>query len=325
MSTELAAEGRGTAEPRHPIGTVSERTGLTPEVLRVWERRYGAVSPARSEGGQRLYSDAEVEKLRLLRRVTHAGRAIGVVAGLSVAELTRMALEDDEARVRLEEREVRSRDRAISQAAEVAMTHTRRLDAQALEALLRRTAVLAGMSTFLAEVAAPFMHLVGEAWHDGRISPAHEHLATRVLQRVVEAAIDELDAADGAPAIVLGTPAGERHEMGALLAAAAAASEGWRIYYLGADLPAADIASTASAVDARAVAMSIVFAEDREAMAEELQELRRRLPASISLLVGGGASEEAAERLRDAGMLVMGDLDELRSTLRGWAAGALRN
>ena len=71
--------------------------------------------------------------------------------------------------------------------------------------------------------------------------------------------------------------------------------------------------------------MSIVFAEDREATSGELRELRRQLPASISLVVGGSASEEAAEGLRGAGMLVMGDLDELRATLRGWGAGALRN
>lgn len=325
MSTELKNRSEIRSEARHSIRTVSERTGLSPEVLRVWERRYAAVEPVRSEGGQRLYSDREVEKLRLLRRVTQAGRAIGVVAGMSVEELTRMALEDDEARVRLEEREVRSRDRAIAQARDLAMLQTRRLDASGLETLLRRTVVVSGMPTFLEEVAAPFMRVVGEAWHEGRITAAHEHLATRVVQRVIEGSIAELSAVDGAPAIVLATPAGERHEMGALLAAAAAAAEGWRIYYLGADLPAADIAATAEAVDARAVAVSVVFVEDREAAAGELRELRRRLSASTGLVVGGGASEEAAEGLGVEGMLVTSDLDELRATLRGWGAGVLRN
>ena len=307
---------------RHQIGTVAERTGLTPEVLRVWERRYGAVSPARSEGRQRLYSDAELEKLQLLARVTRAGRAIGLVAGLSVEELRRISLEDDEARRRLQEREAVSGDRVAARAVAEAMVLTRRLNATGLEALLRRTAAIAGVPAFLEEIAAPFMHQVGDAWHGSRITPAHEHLATRVLQRVVEAAIDELGTGEGAPSIVISTPSGERHEMGALLAAATAASEGWRIYYLGADLPADDVAATAAAVGARAVAMSIVLADDVTGLGQQLVELRQRLPSTTSLVVGGGASALAAEPLREAGVLVLENLDGLRATLSGWGAEA---
>lgn len=313
------AVGERAEAARHQIGTVAERTGLTPEVLRVWERRYGAVSPARSEGGQRLYSDAELEKLQLLARVTRAGRAIGLVAGLDSAELRRLALEDDEARRRLQERELEKGDRAALRAVDEAMILTRRLDAAGLEALLRRTAAIAGVPAFLEEVAAPFMHRVGDAWHGSRITPAHEHLATRVLQRVVEAAIDELGTGEGAPSIVISTPSGERHEMGALLAAATAASEGWRIYYLGADLPADDVAATAAAVGARAVAMSIVLAEEVAALGQQLMDLRQRLPSTTSLVVGGGASALAAEPLREAGILVLEDLEGLRAMLSGWA------
>src|SRR5690554_2996405 len=135
MDNNMIAGERANAG-RHQIGTVAERTGLTPEVLRVWERRYGAVSPARSDGRQRLYSDAELEKLQLLARVTRAGRAIGLVAGLSVEELRRISLEDDEARRRLQEREAVSGDRVAARAVAEAMVLTRRLNATGLEALL---------------------------------------------------------------------------------------------------------------------------------------------------------------------------------------------
>src|SRR5687768_12427129 len=74
-------------DPRHPIGVVADRTGLSPDVLRVWERRYGVVEPQRSAGGQRLYSDADVERLVLLHRATRGGHGISHVASLSRAKL----------------------------------------------------------------------------------------------------------------------------------------------------------------------------------------------------------------------------------------------
>src|SRR5919206_4189304 len=92
------------AEPdvaRHPIGVVAERTGLSPDLLRVWERRYRAVEPSRSGDGQRAYSDADIERLRLLRLATTAGRSIGQVARLATEELARLVGEDEAARPRV--------------------------------------------------------------------------------------------------------------------------------------------------------------------------------------------------------------------------------
>src|SRR6202035_4511197 len=94
----LMSGDNGNRVGRHPIGVVAERTGLTPDVLRVWERRYRAVEPTRTEGGQRLYSDADIERLRLMYLATGAGRGISQVARLDTEELTRLVREDAEAR-----------------------------------------------------------------------------------------------------------------------------------------------------------------------------------------------------------------------------------
>ena len=83
--------------PRYPVRLVAVRTGLTPHVLRAWERRYGVVSPVRTDGGQRLYSDLDIERLRLLRRLTDRGHAIGRIASLPIAELARLDEEIGEA------------------------------------------------------------------------------------------------------------------------------------------------------------------------------------------------------------------------------------
>jgi MerR family transcriptional regulator, light-induced transcriptional regulator len=303
---------------RHPIGVVAERTGLSQEVLRVWERRYGAVRPIRAEGGQRLYTDEDVERLRLLRRATQGGRNIGGVAGLPMAELTRLVREDEEAGTR------RSGNGAgaalVPVDLEPALARVRALDGDALEAQLRRMAAVLGAAHFLEQVVAPFMRRVGEEWHGGRISPAHEHLATAAVQRVVMGVLGSLGESEDAPVFVAAAPSGERHEIGALLAAAAAASEGWRVVYLGADLPAEDIAAAAVSTGARAVGVSVVFAEDRQNVAAEIRSLRERLPASVPLLVGGMASAALARDTGDADVIYITDLEALRASLRRWKA-----
>ncbi|HSJ23769.1 MAG TPA: MerR family transcriptional regulator [Longimicrobiales bacterium] len=272
---------------RHPIGVVAERTGLTQEVLRVWERRYGVVTPARDAAGQRVYTDADVERLRLLRRATHGGRSIGSVVGLSTVELARLVQEDDAARAV----EVAGPGAGLDERVEAALRHVRVLDAMALETLLRRAAARVGAGVFLEELAAPFMRRVGEEWHGGRLTPAHEHLATSVLQRVLLGMVSALSPSEDAAALVVCTLSGDRHEVGVMLAAATAAAEGWRVVYLGADLPARDVVTAAVTSDAEAVAVSIVFVESVETMAAELRLVRGGLPLSVPVLVGGPGAE----------------------------------
>jgi DNA-binding transcriptional MerR regulator/methylmalonyl-CoA mutase cobalamin-binding subunit len=312
----MTNDTRTQEEGRHPIGVVAERTGLSPEVLRVWERRYEVVDPARAPGGQRLYSDDDVERLRLLRRATQGGRSIGGIARLSMEDLARLVRDDDEARARREPDGAPEAPPPESLAEAVELT--RSLDGARLETLLRRAIAVQGVPRFLESVAAPLLRRIGEEWHAGTITPAQEHLATRVVQRVVMGALAELGVTDDAPAFLVAGPAGERHEMGALLAAAAAASEGWRVVYLGTDLPAADIAEAARASGARAVGMSLVFMEDRRRLLAELRDLRERLPLSIPLVIGGRAATSIEGELRQTGAHLVADLDALRATLRGW-------
>ena len=316
MFVLMTNDARTQEEGRHPIGVVAERTGLSPEVLRVWERRYDVVDPARAPGGQRLYSDADVERLRLLRRATQGGRSIGGIARLSMEDLARLVRDDDEARARREPDVAPEAPPPESLAEAVELT--RSLDGARLETLLRRAIAVQGVPRFLESAAAPLLRRIGEEWHAGTITPAQEHLATRVVQRVVMGALAELGVPDDAPAFLVAGPAGERHEMGALLAAAAAASEGWRVIYLGTDLPASGIADAARASGARAVGMSLVFVEDRPRLLAELRDLRERLPLSVPLVIGGRAATSLERELKQTGAHLVADLDALRATLRGW-------
>jgi methylmalonyl-CoA mutase cobalamin-binding domain/chain len=296
---------------RHPIAVVAARTGLTPDVLRVWERRYGAVKPTRSREGQRLYSDADVARLRALRNATEAGRRIGRIARLSSSALRKFIEEDSAARYQ-EPAPRSSPDAGALRAA--ALADIRALDAPALDATLHRAATLVGVAGFLDQVAAPLLRHVGEEWHAGRLSVAQEHLASHVVQAVITSCMRDLVRTNGAPRIVVATPAGERHAAGAALVGARAAAEGWNVIYLGADLPADEIAGAAIATNARAVALSVVYVADRGLLMRELRALRKGLPADVTLIVGGGAAAAMRDQLRSAGIVVaesLGTLDRL--------------
>jgi MerR family transcriptional regulator, light-induced transcriptional regulator len=300
----------------HPIGVVADRTGLSPEVLRVWERRYAVVTPTRDASGRRLYSDEDVERLRLLARASAAGRGIGQLAGLSTAELVELVRGDEAARHE-------GHPAAPSDGADVveeALVQARALDAPGLDRVLRSAATRRGLPAFVGGVAAPLFRRIGEEWHAGRLTSAQEHLASAVMRSVIGSQLAALSVQD-AGAVLVSTPAGERHEIGALLAAGLAAAEGWKVTYLGPDLPAAELAAAATAIDARAVLLSIVFPADRDAALAELHELRERLPQRVAVIVGGGAIAGADGELREAGIAAATDLEHLRRMLRDLESG----
>jgi DNA-binding transcriptional MerR regulator/methylmalonyl-CoA mutase cobalamin-binding subunit len=307
---------------RHPIGVVSERTGLSPDLLRVWERRYRAVGPSRAPDGQRLYSDTDVERLRLLRLATLAGRSIGQVAQLGTEELTQLVREDEAARQRAVRWEERAVPASVGEDVDRALELARAVDAPGLESLLRRTAAALGVPVFLDALVAPLLRRMGEEWEAGRLAVAQEHLATAIVQRVLEGIIHFLVAPHGAPNLLLATLAGDHHKMGALLAATAAAAEGWRVTYLGPDLPAGEIATAAVAAGARVVGVSIVRVVEPERVLTELRTVRTRLPVSVPLLAGGAGAVALAPALDGSGIHVVGDLSDLRAALRrngtGW-------
>ena len=294
--------------PRHPVRVVAQRTSLSGHVLRAWERRYGVVAPVRTEGGQRLYSDNDIELLSLLQALTAAGGSIGQLARLPVAELRRLAQSQPVALPQVVPGDPATRWRAR------AMNAVQALDAGALRSELGRAALALGLPTFLDQLVAPLLREVGAQWREGRLGIAHEHLATVVVREVLGWVRDSAETLATAPQLVVATPPNQMHEGGALLVAAAAAAEGWRVTCLGANLPGEDIASAAMRTGARALALSVIHPDDDPALGAHLVSIRRALPA-IPLLVGGAAAPAYRAEIEAVGGRVFGDLAELRGTL----------
>lgn len=301
---------------RHPIGVVEQRTGLPQDVIRVWERRYGAVRPSRGPGGQRLYDDDDIERLRLLHLATRGGRRIGGIASLSVDELARL-VEEDAAAVAAQRPSGTVAVPDVDGLIDEALAFTRELEPQPLDALLRRAAAQLGMSAFMEAVAVPMLRRAGDEWHAGRLNAAQEHLASSVLHDIIAGAMRSLAHRNGAAPLVVATPAGERHVIGAALVGATAAVEGWNVIYLGADLPAEEIAAAARAADASLVAISVVYVDDRERVLAEMRALRAALSSSVRLLVGGAGASLLRTELTAIGVDVAASLADLHHALRG--------
>lgn len=300
---------------RHPIAVVAERTGLSQDVLRVWERRYSAVTPERGPGGQRVYTDADIERLALMHAATRAGRNISQVAGLPTEEIAALVGGDIAARQRLTPPALVVPD--ATDVVDAALELVRSLDGPLLDQALRRTAARVGATVFLESVAAPLLRRVGDEWHAGRLTPAEEHLASGIVQGIVGDTMRTFTHDHGAPSILVTTPAGDRHAIGAALVGAAAAVEGWNVVYLGADLPAADIASAAANAEVRVVAVSIVYVEDRVQVLGELRELRNKLEKGVVLLTGGAAARGLATELAAMDVKVETSIPGLVEVLRG--------
>ncbi|MGV3710236.1 MAG: MerR family transcriptional regulator [Gemmatimonas sp.] len=312
----------------HTIAVVADRTGLSRDVLRVWERRYKAVEPDRTNGGQRLYSDQQLARFVLLAQATRNGRSIGSIAGLSSAELERILSEDatarNERRGTLPARDAESDGSDAT--VERAFACTLALDGAGLDLELRLALARSGFPKLLEHTIPALMRRIGDAWMERRLSISHEHAASAIVLSVLLEAIRSFPARPGMPRLLVATPAGEHHVIGAALIAAAAAVDGWRVMFLGADIPAADLVLAAHGV--QTVALSMVLADDVESAISEVRTVRQALPSSIPIIIGGAAAVRLRDTLAIPGVTVCHDIAEARallSAMNSYESSAVRD
>lgn len=311
-----------TSGIQHTISTVSQQTGLSPHVIRVWEKRYGTIRPARSGGNQRVYSESDIKRLQRLQELTQRGFSISKVAHLDDATLQEMvSAEVDKSLTRpAETLGLHQNDEAMDSVVR-SLEAIRRMDLAALEDCLERALLKHGQMGLLERVVAPLARLMGEEWRAGQLHVAHEHLATSTLRTFLGKFIRPYTLHTSAPVLVATTPAGQLHELGAILVSATASGLGWRVSYAGASMPAEEIARIALNQSARVVALSLVHPEDDPQIPEELKRLRRLLPPDTSILIGGRAAGAYAEGNSSNGILWIRTLDELRAALDSLRTG----
>jgi methylmalonyl-CoA mutase cobalamin-binding domain/chain len=297
------------SNPHLSIKVVAQRTGLTSHVIRIWEKRYGAVQPSRTDTNRRLYSEAEIERLNLLGLATRSGHSIGNVARLPTETLRLMVAEPSPSTNG--ELSLRAAGTQPDQHVEDCIAHICLLDAPALEECLRRATLALGNQGVLRLVVGPLAQQIGDQWREGRLTSAQEHFASACIGRFLAESARPFAWTAAAPRLVVATPSGQLHELGAAIVAAAATDLGWRVTYLGASLPASEIAAAAVQSSARAVALSIVYPEDDPNLPKELESLRRCLLPGTPILAGGRAAAAYADTLAHIHALRASDITEL--------------
>lgn len=298
-------------KPRHPVRVVTRLTGLSAHVLRAWERRYGVVEPVRTDGGQRLYSDKDVRRLKLLRDATVAGHPISRLVPLSDLELAELANAAIVATA-----QPASQSSQTEQLRMEMMDYAQALDARRLQSSLTRAAAAMRASEFVSEIAAPLLKTVGDRWHKGELRPLEEHVVSVGVRRVLLYLMDMFDPDPSAPTIVIGTLSDELHEFGAMMAGVIAAEEGWRVMFLGPSLPAEEIAAASIRSQARVTAISTLYSPAVDRTLSSLAILGERLRGRSQLITGGAALDPHAARISDMGGRHVNTFDELRKLVR---------
>ena len=204
------------------------------------------------------------------------------------------------------------------------LTAVLNFDAAVLESILDRAAVHLTKPELIGTVIVPLCQKIGELWKKGKLKVINEHMATTVIQAFLWNLLRTAESAQTSPKIVVATPAGHQHELGALAIALIACESGWRSLYFGPSLPAEEIAAAAALANARAVALSITYCNDDHQLNLEVKKLQRYLGGDITLFVGGQAAAASVDFVDLPGMQIVEDvgtfriaLDTLRVTRHG--------
>jgi methanogenic corrinoid protein MtbC1 len=261
------------------IGELSRRTGVSPELLRAWERRYGLFEPARSPGRFRLYSDADLARVEAMKAQLERG--------LSAAEAARMALASPGTAP------TAASSAALDEPLEALRTALDAFDEPAANAAIDMLLASISVESFLRDVALPLLRELGDRWERGEVTVAQEHFASSLLRgRLL--GLGRGWGRGAGPHALLAAPPGELHDLGLVVVGLTLRDHGWRVTFLGADTPIETVADTARRIDADVVVLAALMPSRIGTQAEPIRELARERSVVVC---GVGASEELASGL----------------------------
>ena len=294
--------------PSFSIAAVEHDTGLSKDVLRMWERRYGFPAPARDAHGERAYPAEQVERLRQIKRLMDQGHRPGKLLALPAEALAGLGPRHA--------RPARSEAATVdAQGLSDLLALIKQHDANAYVHALQQRLARLGLQGFVQDIVAPLAQRVGEAWEDGDFEVFEEHLFTELTKRVMRQAIAALPAGQASPRVLLTSVPNEQHVLGLLMVEALFALEGAQCIPLGTQMPLTDIARAASAHRADIVALSFSVAYPHRQIPGQLEQLRQILPDAVALWVGGAGVSRLAP---SAGVRRLTTLDAGIQAINDW-------
>jgi len=292
----------------HRIHRVAKLTGLSKDVIRVWERRYGLVKPSRSSNRYREYSDEEVALLRFVKDQMEQGATIGglaaeghdaLVARMRIA--TPVSPQEEKPHERLLDDLIGSLDP---------------LDKAGFERKLNGAVAVIPFEEALHRILLPLQCRIGELWHKGRLKVGIEHYVTKLVQQKLFSVMNQMPVNELGPRVLIACAEGELHEIGAQAAAYIAATHGCQVYYLGPDLPTSELLSFCERITPDLVLLSLTDAQTEAAALQHIKNLEQ-LASRWSLAVGGQGARAIEPLLRNSKIELLDDFNALHSRLTG--------
>jgi DNA-binding transcriptional MerR regulator/methylmalonyl-CoA mutase cobalamin-binding subunit len=293
-----------------PISAVERETGISKDVLRKWESRYGFPAPLRDSQGERAYPPDQVNRLRLIKRLMDTGMRPSRIVTESEANLTALA--------QASQREPNTT--WLDRVEDLTLAKLCEEDPAGLRRRLYRELLRQGLDTFVQDTLTPLSYAVGDAWARGEISIHEEHLYTEVVQDILRDTVNQLNERDGRPRVLLTTLPEEQHGIGIIMAAAVLSLRGAYCISLGTQTPVQSIAQAAEAHDANIVAVSFSNAYPQRRILPALTELRQRLAPGLELWAGGSGCRRLTVS-EDVARLAP-ELSQLLEALSAWRQAA---
>ncbi|MDR4478873.1 MAG: cobalamin B12-binding domain-containing protein [Nitrospira sp.] len=290
----------------HRIHRVAKLTGLSRDVIRVWERRFGLVKPTRGANRYRNYSDEDVALLRYLKNQLDAGASIGDLAKLGREELM--------SRVRAAAPRTAIVDNTFDRLLRELLSALEPLDRVTFEKRLNGAVAVVPFEEALHGILLPFQEQVGELWHDGHINIAIEHYVTKQIQQKIFSAMNQLPVAEFGAKVVVACPPGEEHDLAALAVAYRCRVRGCRVYYLGANVPISSLSRLCSHATPDLTILSFTLVPPDSSAMELIRTLAEELTPVSTVMAGGHGALAMRDQFAQCHVGVLenfGELDEV--------------
>jgi len=300
----------------HRIQRVAKLTGLSTHVIRAWERRYGVVQPRRGGNRYRVYSDEDVALLRYLKGEVEKGQSIGQLVAEGRDELL--------SRAKTIHMTAAASSAPYEDLIEELMAALKPLDRDMFERRLNGAVAVIPFQDALHRILLPLQERVGQSWHDGRVGVAIEHYVTKQVQQKIFAAMNQLAVNDYGLNVVVACPSGEEHEIAAQAVAYMCSVRGCRVFYLGSNVPIAELAAFCELVEPQVILLSLTIVPSADEAARFVKELDTRLKNQGAIMVGGAAAQAERRLFEQANIAVLDNLLDLEKRLITLVSGRSR-
>jgi MerR family transcriptional regulator, light-induced transcriptional regulator len=287
----------------HRIHRVANLTGLSKDVIRIWERRFGLLKPARGANRYRNYSDEDVALLRFLKEQLDAGGSIG--------ELSKLGREELLGQARASAPQVSFVDNIFSGLLRELLSTLDPFNRVTFEKRLNGAVAVVPFEEALHGILLPLQEQVGQLWHDGHLNVALEHYVTKQIQQKIFSAMNQLPVAEFGAKVVVACPPDEEHDIAALAVAYRCRVRGCRVYYLGANVPIASLTNLCSKVDPDLTIISFPLALSDDKATELVQSLANEVSPASNLAVGGHGALAMRDLFVKYNITVLEDFAEL--------------